>query len=241
VVDERSGTAWRFPIEGASGVHRLSAIVDRNGNQISFVRDAAGIPVEVVHSGGYRIQVHSALIDQSEASRVVKAVVGPEPFRLEAPSDAFGHRNEATRTWLRQIAIHHLHVPDPVAPELTVRLERGIESGQRDGIIEGNLFAHLFALLSLHRVAPGHRLIGEGIAHLAKLVRPDGAIPFIRSEEIFATATAGLALSQVGIDRRVLLPTMGDYLARLGIRHWTAAGPTPRTWRRQTSTAPPTP
>lgn len=146
------------------------------------------------------------------ALEAILALVGPEPFRLEAPSDAFGHRNEATWTWLRQIAIHHLHVPDPVAPELTVRLERAIETGQRDGIIEGNVFAHLFALLSLRRAAPGHRLIGEGTAHLAKLVRPDGAMPFIRSEEIFATATAGLALSRAGVERRVLL-AMGDYLA----------------------------
>jgi prenyltransferase beta subunit len=43
-------------------------------------------------------------------------------------------------------------------------------------------------------------------------VRADGGLPFIRSEEIFATATAGLALARAGADRLVL-QAMGDYLA----------------------------
>ncbi|WP_326778994.1 haloacid dehalogenase-like hydrolase [Streptomyces sp. NBC_01445] len=146
------------------------------------------------------------------ALEAILAVVGPEPFHVTAPSHAFEHHNEATWTHLRQIAIHHLHVPDPVAPELTARLLRLTERGQDRGIIEGNVFAHLFALLSLQRTTPGHQVINDGITALAKAVRDDGGMPFITSEEIFATATAGLALARAGADRQVL-HTMGDYLA----------------------------
>lgn len=146
------------------------------------------------------------------ALEAILAVVGPEPFHVDAPSHAFEHHNEATWTRLRQIAIHHLHVPDPVAPELTARLLRLTEHGQARGIIEGNVFAHLFALLSLQRTVPGHRVIDDGIAVLAKAVRDDGGMPFITSEEVFCTATAGLALARAGADRQVLL-AMGDYLA----------------------------
>ena len=145
------------------------------------------------------------------ALEAILAVVGPEPFHVDAPSHAFEHHNEATWTRLRQIAIHHLHVPEPVAPELTARLLRMTERSQARGIIEGNVFAHLFALLSLQRTVPGHRVIADGITALAKAVRDDGGMPFIASEEIFCTATAGLALARAGADRQVLL-AMGDYL-----------------------------
>lgn len=146
------------------------------------------------------------------ALEAILAVVGPEPFHVDAPSHAFEHHNEATWTRLRQIAIHHLHAPEPVAPELTARLLRMTERGQARGIIEGNVFAHLFALLSLQRTVPDHRVIADGITVLAKAVRDDGGMPFIASEEIFCTATAGLALARAGADRQVLL-AMGDYLA----------------------------
>ncbi|WP_328863073.1 haloacid dehalogenase-like hydrolase [Streptomyces sp. NBC_00306] len=146
------------------------------------------------------------------ALEAILAVVGPEPFHVDAPSHAFEHHNEATWTRLRQIAIHHLHVPEPVAPELTTRLLRLTERGQSSGIIEGNVFAHLFALLSLQRTVPDHRVIHDGITALTKAVRDDGGMPFIAGEEIFSTATAGLALARAGADRQVLL-AMGDYLA----------------------------
>ncbi|MEH0547521.1 haloacid dehalogenase-like hydrolase [Streptomyces sp. B21-105] len=145
------------------------------------------------------------------ALEAILAVVGPEPFHVDAPSHAFEHHNEATWTRLRQIALHHLHVPDPVAPELTTRLLKMTERGQARGIIEGNVFAHLFALLSLQRTAPGHRVIDDGITALARAVRDDGGMPFITSEETFSTATAGLALARAGADRHVLY-AMGDYL-----------------------------
>lgn len=38
----------------------LTAITDRNGHRIDFEYDASGVPVEVRHSGGYRIRVESS-------------------------------------------------------------------------------------------------------------------------------------------------------------------------------------
>ncbi|MBB5858268.1 RHS repeat-associated core domain-containing protein [Amycolatopsis umgeniensis] len=45
---------------GGTGVLPLHAITDRNGHRIDFVRDDAGVPTEIRHSGGYRIRVESA-------------------------------------------------------------------------------------------------------------------------------------------------------------------------------------
>ncbi|MGM1058409.1 hypothetical protein [Saccharothrix sp. Mg75] len=103
--------------------------------------------------------------------------MGPEPFRVDASSHAFDHHNGVT----------------PVAPEPTTRLLRPTGLGQNGDIVEGGVFAHLFALLSLHRIVPGHPVIHEGISALVKAVRDDGGMPFLVSEEIFCTATHLLA------------------------------------------------
>ncbi len=146
------------------------------------------------------------------ALAAILAVVGPEPFHVDAPSDAFDRRDQATWTRLRLAAIHHLNTPAPVPPELTIRLLRMTEQGQRRGVVERQTFSHLFALLALNRVLPGHRLIREGIDSLTAGQNLDGGMPFIVSEEIFATATAGLSLARAGAPRATLL-AMGDYLA----------------------------
>ena len=65
VHDPYTGLVRKFPSarRDASGreVRDLARIEDRNGNWIAFMRDADGVPTEVVHSGGYRISVDSAL------------------------------------------------------------------------------------------------------------------------------------------------------------------------------------
>lgn len=74
----RSGTAyrvrdpwceriWHFaPEPGSGGIesrvgnYAISAITDRHRNRVRFHYDSTGIPVEVVHSGGYRVAVRTA-------------------------------------------------------------------------------------------------------------------------------------------------------------------------------------
>lgn len=53
------GTGRRLLFAPGGNVLPITAIVDRNGNRIDFEYDAAGTPVEVRHSGGYRIRVES--------------------------------------------------------------------------------------------------------------------------------------------------------------------------------------
>lgn len=59
----------------------LSAIVDRNGNRITFVCDADGTPTDVYHSGGYRVRVDSAETRggiRVRALRLVDPASGPD-------------------------------------------------------------------------------------------------------------------------------------------------------------------
>jgi YD repeat-containing protein len=73
VSDPVRGWSWRFAAPLSADGRRpgdpvqwpLTAVTDRTGHRIDFVYDADGAPVEVVHSGGYRIRV------QTEDHRVV--------------------------------------------------------------------------------------------------------------------------------------------------------------------------
>ncbi|HEY2061828.1 MAG TPA: DUF6531 domain-containing protein, partial [Amycolatopsis sp.] len=60
VTSPADGQIRRFAAPAGSGAPTrvlLSEIADRNGNRISIVRDDAGTPVAIEHSGGYRIAV----------------------------------------------------------------------------------------------------------------------------------------------------------------------------------------
>jgi RHS repeat-associated protein len=74
ISDPGRGWTWRFATPATSNGSRpwgdpvqwpLAALTDRNGHRIDVVYDGDGAPVEVVHSGGYRIGV------QTEEHRVV--------------------------------------------------------------------------------------------------------------------------------------------------------------------------
>ncbi|WP_235884172.1 RHS repeat-associated core domain-containing protein [Saccharopolyspora elongata] len=49
----------RFHFAPGNRVLPLTSITDRNGNQIEFDHDAGGTPVEIRHTGGYRIRIES--------------------------------------------------------------------------------------------------------------------------------------------------------------------------------------
>jgi RHS repeat-associated protein len=57
--DPRSGRQWHFHPSVSSSEIALTAITDRNRNRILFRYNAFGEPVEVVHSGGYRVAVET--------------------------------------------------------------------------------------------------------------------------------------------------------------------------------------
>ncbi|MCC3330934.1 putative T7SS-secreted protein [Nocardia abscessus] len=66
VWDQRRELIWHFApelgldgIEARLGNYAISAITDRHHNRVRFHYDADGVPVEVTHSGGYRVRIHS--------------------------------------------------------------------------------------------------------------------------------------------------------------------------------------
>ncbi|WP_326594899.1 prenyltransferase/squalene oxidase repeat-containing protein [Streptomyces sp. NBC_01803] len=76
--------------------------------------------------------------------------------------------------------------------------ERDLEllrSTQRAGKVwEGNLLIHLSTLHALAPLPHQHRLVSQGIRTALEHQRDDGGMPFIRDEDTWVTATAGIAL-----------------------------------------------
>ncbi|GAA1918222.1 hypothetical protein GCM10009837_49240 [Streptomyces durmitorensis] len=77
VHQPETGTTLRFrPLPGQPPTALpLAEISDRNGNTITFTYDAAGLPQEIAHHGGYRIAV------TCENSRVVALTLASHPDR----------------------------------------------------------------------------------------------------------------------------------------------------------------
>ncbi|MEV6561597.1 putative T7SS-secreted protein [Nocardia sp. NPDC051756] len=66
VRDQRRELIWHFApelgldgIEARFGNYAVSAITDRHHNRLRFHYDADGVPIEVTHSGGYRVRIDS--------------------------------------------------------------------------------------------------------------------------------------------------------------------------------------
>ncbi|ACU77451.1 YD repeat protein [Catenulispora acidiphila DSM 44928] len=61
ISDPIRGYTWHFPTvhysEDTGQIRDLIAMSDRSGNRVEYIRDALGTPVEVRHSGGYRVAV----------------------------------------------------------------------------------------------------------------------------------------------------------------------------------------
>lgn len=60
IEDPKTGWTRHFGANPADpAVRPITALTDRNGNRITFVRDSIGLPVAITHSGGYRIDVET--------------------------------------------------------------------------------------------------------------------------------------------------------------------------------------
>lgn len=66
IWDQRREVIWHFApesgldgIEARYGNYAVSAVTDRHHNRIRFHYDSEGVPVEVSHSGGYRVRIET--------------------------------------------------------------------------------------------------------------------------------------------------------------------------------------
>ncbi|MFJ2863271.1 prenyltransferase/squalene oxidase repeat-containing protein [Kitasatospora sp. NPDC087314] len=75
-----------------------------------------------------------------------------------------------------------------------------LRSTQRPGSVwEGNILIHVSVLHALARFPGHHRIVAAGVRTALKHQRPDGGVPFIRDEDTWVTATAGIALHTAGV------------------------------------------
>ncbi|HVV22896.1 MAG TPA: RHS repeat-associated core domain-containing protein [Pseudonocardiaceae bacterium] len=64
VEDPRTGWVRHFgPGRGTPGVRPITALTDRNGNRVDYVRDDHGVPIGITSSAGYRIDVGTQRTD----------------------------------------------------------------------------------------------------------------------------------------------------------------------------------
>jgi RHS repeat-associated protein len=79
IEDPFSGWTYHFETDRAAAVHPISALTDRNGHRIDYLRDDYGRPVEIAHSGGYRVAVdtvHTSGGPRVQALRLLDATNG---------------------------------------------------------------------------------------------------------------------------------------------------------------------
>lgn len=82
---------------------------------------------------------------------------------------------------------------------LRERDRAALEPALRPGPVwEGNHLARLLGLLALRREPELRTRVAEAVTRVTAELRPDGGLPFITGMDLFATATAGLALTSAG-------------------------------------------
>ncbi|MHC5822243.1 MAG: prenyltransferase/squalene oxidase repeat-containing protein [Nostoc sp.] len=81
-----------------------------------------------------------------------------------------------------------------------------------NSIWEKHVLANIIILLALQKFPEHDHVVLKGINNLLSCQNSDGGFPFIASFEIFCTATAGVALTDTGVDVETLLQ-MAEYIA----------------------------
>lgn len=88
VTDPQTGLVRAFTPYRDEALALLREITDRNGNRVTFTYDASGTPVEILHSGGYRLRL------TSEHERITGLYVADVRVRGYGYTD--GHLTEVT-------------------------------------------------------------------------------------------------------------------------------------------------
>lgn len=157
--------------------------------------------------------------------------VAPYPAVDVAAIDYRGHASwvEVALCAVKVLNAHGQGRPGLITDQDRAFLRDNLRNGRRE-VWEGNVGAHLLALLAVREFAPEDRLIADGIGALLAARNPDGGLPFIPDYTCFLGGVAAVALSCVDADP-VLLRRIGDYL----VLHQAEDGSWPFTERvRQT-------
>jgi squalene-hopene/tetraprenyl-beta-curcumene cyclase len=131
--------------------------------------------------------------------------------------DQIDYGDYATWTNLTLCAVKVLRGYERGRPDLVSRADRAYLLRQlRDNtgreVWEGNVLAHLIALHAVWEIDPGSDLVREHVTRLVHLLNPDGGMPFIEDQDIYLTATAGVALARTGLTGHIPV-RMSDFIA----------------------------
>jgi squalene-hopene/tetraprenyl-beta-curcumene cyclase len=147
---------------------------------------------------------------------VCLATVGAIDFNPGMQPERINSGNRAP--WVQMIMLalkvtiaHGLDRPEAVTTAERELLVKLLREGQRRGVWENHVTAHLLALRAVSAFAPGSADVAEGIGLLVECLNPDGGLPSIANLSVFCTAPTGLGLVRAGADRE-LTQRMGDYL-----------------------------
>ncbi|TCO57278.1 RHS repeat-associated core domain-containing protein [Actinocrispum wychmicini] len=91
IEDPSTGLTRHFG-PATTGIRPITALTDRNGNRIGYHHDSSGRPVEIVHSGGYRVQVDT--VDTENGVRVAALRLHPDIPLVEYRYDERGRLTE---------------------------------------------------------------------------------------------------------------------------------------------------
>jgi len=155
VEDVERGWTWHFTTLGAvrsrgGEVRPLTAVSDRGGNRVTFVRDDDGVPVEVQHSGGYRVAVDTVytaagvrveglrLIDGGQGQGDVVMAYQYDPRgRLVGPVDSTGlplvyeyDRDDRITAWTDRVGYRFAYEYDEAGRVVRTSGDGGYLSGE---------------------------------------------------------------------------------------------------------------
>ena len=147
--------------------------------------------------------------------RTILAELGHADFPA-APPVAFDAGGQQSWLQLEMTALKVMAAFGTDRPQLvTERDWAALAPAVRPGAAwEGNHLARLLGLLAL-RKHPGHReAVRRVLPDVTAALRPDGGMPFIAGMDVFATATAGLALTLAGYAGPLVRVMTGALAAR---------------------------
>lgn len=236
IEDPNRGWTWHFDLvagsesgDGEPGSERrdLARITDRNGNSVVIHRDADGFPVEVAHSGGYRVAIDRAHTLSGTRIGGLRLLGGGDESgteivryqydlqgRLTGVTDFTGipytyEYDEASRVtaWIDRTGYRYQYEYD--------RTGRVIESGGDGGFLAASFDYDVENRITVVTNSLGHATAHhyDEHGHLTRVIAPDGgtvAVEFDRYGRMLSHT------DELGRTTRFVLDANGDPVQSVG-------------------------